>query len=162
MKRRYALGSPTPRRELLRTQGIGSTQKNPNIQRTLSAVFYGPSALSEHDPKTHPRNEYFMTKQDSPKTDEDAFWSFVESLIEHSNTASQTTDPGIISSALLYAAARFNAYQVAGTSEDRKALKEDKDEIISRLTGEYKKRFADHLEDYIENYKDYFVNAENT
>ena len=93
-----------------------------------------------------------MSKQQS---DEDIFWGIVDELIELANEKSADVDMGIVNAALMNATARFNAFYVASSSESRNDLKEDKDDSIQRMGAEYKRLYAENLEDYIENYKVY-------
>ncbi len=90
--------------------------------------------------------------QDNP---DDAFWNVVDQFISSANESAATQDIGLVASAMLNASARFSAFYVAGSSESRADLKEDKDVLIADISREFKKRFAEELEDYIENYKVY-------
>ncbi|WNO09549.1 DUF3144 domain-containing protein [Teredinibacter sp. KSP-S5-2] len=95
----------------------------------------------------------------SEPTDKDVeqFWDLVEEVINLANSKTETLDPGVVTSALMQATARFNAFYVASSCESRKDFKEDKDDALSRFTGDYKRRLAENLEDYIENYKIYMA-----
>ncbi len=95
----------------------------------------------------------------SEKKDQ-AYWDIVDGFIEHANTYSDEYDQGVVAAAIMNAAARFSAYYVAGSSESRKDLKEDKDVLIQDVSREFKKGFAENLEDYIENYKIYLAEDE--
>ena len=99
-----------------------------------------------------------MNQKDSNSETQELFWRFVENVIELANERAEELDPGLVSSALLQAASRYSAFYVAGSSESRKDLMEDKDDAIARFSGEFKKQFASDLEDYIENYKVYLRN----
>ena len=92
---------------------------------------------------------------DIHNADEEKFWQLVEQIIELANNESLDLDPGIVSSALLQATARYNAFYIASSCETRNDLKEDKDESLRRFTSDYKRRLGENLEDYIENYKIY-------
>ena len=95
------------------------------------------------------------------KPDQDEkYWDLVEEFILRANEKLEGADLGIVSSALLEASARFGAFYVASSSEDRKELKQDRDSTITDFGGEYKKRLADNLDDYIENYKVYMREEE--
>lgn len=89
----------------------------------------------------------------SKKSDEELFWTLLEGFITQANTHAEEVDLGIVASALLNASARFSAFYLAQSSESRADLKEDKDSLVQDISREYKKRFAENLEDYIENYK---------
>lgn len=87
--------------------------------------------------------------------EETQFWQLMDELIEKANSASSQMDLGVVNAALMQASARFSAFYLAASSESRNDLKEDKEESIHRFGGDYKRRLADNLEDYIENYKVY-------
>lgn len=86
---------------------------------------------------------------------EDIFWDVFESFIQTANKKAEEIDLGIISAALMHAAARFNAFYIAASSESRDDLKQDKDGSVSDFGSEYKRLLAEHISDYIENYKVY-------
>ena len=83
------------------------------------------------------------------------FWNQVEAFIQQANDACDQADPGVVSAALLNAAARFNAYVVASSSLDRIEYAADVDETLNYLTGRYRDFLREHLEDYRDNYKTY-------
>lgn len=89
------------------------------------------------------------------QTQEQKYWELVESFIEKANAACEEDELGLVNGALMQAAARFNAFYLAASSESRKDLKEDKESSVRDFGGEYKKLLADNLEDYIEHYKVY-------
>ena len=93
-----------------------------------------------------------MSEQDK---DEQQFWQLTEELLELANTRLDNYDAGLICSALMQASSRFNAFYVAASSESKAELIEDKQESVERFAREYKRQFAQSLEDYIENYKVY-------
>jgi hypothetical protein len=92
------------------------------------------------------------------KQDDDIFWDLVEKFIEQANQSCEEVDPGIVSAALLNAAARFNAFAVASDSLDKKEYAEEVDSALNYLTGRYREILRDHLEDYRENYANYIGN----
>ena len=89
------------------------------------------------------------------QTDQESFWALVEDVVDMANTRAEDLDTGIINAALAEASARFAAYYVASHCESRNDLKEDKNDAIERVSRDFKRRFAENLEDYIENYKIY-------
>ncbi len=91
-----------------------------------------------------------MTNQD-----EELFWNLVDQFIQKANDACDEADPGVVSAALLNAAARFNAFVVATSSIDRKEYIEEIDSSLNYLTGRYREILRDNLDDYRENYKIY-------
>ena len=87
--------------------------------------------------------------------EEAQFWDLVDNFITHANEACDNLDPGLVSAALLNAAARFNAFVVASSSIDRKEYIEEIDSAQNYLTGRYRDLVRDNLDDYRENYKVY-------
>jgi hypothetical protein len=96
----------------------------------------------------------------SDKNDEDLFWNLVEAFIEQANEASEEADPGIVSAALMNAAARFNAYVVAQSSLDKNEFAEDVEGTTNYLSGRYRDFLKEHMEDYRENYTTLIGNRE--
>jgi len=89
------------------------------------------------------------------KNDEEAFWSIFEQSIELANQNLDSVDCGVIASAMITAAARFGAFYAASSSESKQDLKEDKDEVVQRLGAEFKRKLAEDIADYVDNYKVY-------
>ena len=83
------------------------------------------------------------------------FWDLVDAFIEKANAACDDADPGIVSAALLNAAARFNAFVVASSSIDRKEYIDEVESAQKYLTGRYAELIRDNLDDYRDNYKVY-------
>lgn len=88
----------------------------------------------------------------SEKNDDDLFWELVEKFIEQANEACEDADPGIVSAALMNAAARFNAFVVAQSSLDKTEFAEDVEGTTNYLSGRYRDFLKEHMEDYRENY----------
>ncbi|HWV14522.1 MAG TPA: DUF3144 domain-containing protein [Cellvibrio sp.] len=87
--------------------------------------------------------------------DEKLFWDLVDAFIEKANTACDDVDPGIVSAALLNAAARFNAFVVATSSIDRKEYIDEIESAQKYLTGRYHELVRNNLDDYRDNYTIY-------
>jgi hypothetical protein len=88
----------------------------------------------------------------SEKNDDDIFWGLVETFIEQANEACDDADPGIVSAALMNAAARFNAFVVAQSSLDKNEFAEDVEGTTNYLSGRYRDFLKEHMDDYRENY----------
>lgn len=86
------------------------------------------------------------------KNDNDLFWGLVEKFIEQANDACEDADSGIVSAALMNAAARFNAFVVAQSSLDKNEFAEDVEGTTNYLTGRYRDFLKEHMEDYRDNY----------
>lgn len=96
----------------------------------------------------------------SDKNDDDLFWELVEKFIEQANDACENADPGIVSAALMNAAARFNAFVVAQSSLDKNEFAEDVEGTTNYLSGRYRDFLKEHMEDYRENYTTLIGNRE--
>lgn len=93
-------------------------------------------------------------------SDDDVFWNLVESFIEQANNACENSDPGIVSAAMMNAAARFNAFVVAHSSLDKNEFAEDVEGTTNYLTGRYRDFLKEHMEDYCDNYSILIGNRE--
>ena len=94
--------------------------------------------------------------------EEKQFWDLVDSFIEKANNACEELDPGVVSAALLNAAARFNSFVVASSSIDRKEYIDEIESAQNYLTGRYRDLLRDNLDDYRDNYKVYIRPDEPT
>jgi len=81
------------------------------------------------------------------QNNEDA-WQVVESFINLANEHATNMSPGSVSSALLYAASRFNAFIVASNAED---FAEEKEQSIQYFLSQYEKMLRDNMDDYEQN-----------
>ena len=80
-------------------------------------------------------------------TPDQEFWDIADSFIHLANEHVGKASSGKVSSALLYAAARFNAFIVA--SADDADLENEKELAVDYFSGEYKKMLSENLDDYI-------------
>jgi len=87
--------------------------------------------------------------------EEQQFWDAVDIFIDAANRAAEECDPNIISSAAVYAAARYCSFNVACMSESRKDFLEDTGQTIDHLTTDFRKLLEENMADYGENYKVY-------
>jgi len=95
-----------------------------------------------------------MSDQTIPKE----FWERADQIISLANKQMKDSTLGKVSSSLLYAAARFNSFNVASSAEDIEEMRRDKDDAIEYFTGQYKKMLTENLDDYLENYESYTSN----
>lgn len=94
-------------------------------------------------------------KTANPSDNDQQFWDLAEQFIEMANQSLENADPGKISAAMLYAAARFNAFVVASSSLDRKEFIEDADDSMDYLSKQFRHMLGDNLRDFKDNYKVY-------
>lgn len=85
----------------------------------------------------------------------DALWGYIDQLIEDANQKTEELDIGEVGNALLYAAARFNAFMVAASCETRNDFKEDRADSQKFLMDQFRQMLLNHLDDYEENFKVY-------
>ena len=83
------------------------------------------------------------------------FWKRADQVIALANEQVKDSTIGKVSSSLLYAAARFNAFNVASSADDVEEMKRDKEEAIRYFTEQYKNMLIENIDDYIENFKKY-------
>jgi len=83
------------------------------------------------------------------------FWRLADSFINLANDHYQKDGDGRVGYAMLYAAARFNAFIVATTAGDKAELATEKDPATDYFTDQYRKMFSENLEDYHSNYEQY-------
>jgi hypothetical protein len=83
------------------------------------------------------------------------FWDRADEIIALANKQVQGSTVGKVSSSLLYAAARFNSFNVANSASDLEEMKEDKEEAVQYFTEQYRKMLKENLDDYIENFELY-------
>ena len=83
------------------------------------------------------------------------FWERADQIIELANKQVSGSEIGKVSSSLLYAAARFNSFNVASKADNVEEMKKDKEEAIKYFTEQYKKMLEENLDDYINNYEKY-------
>ncbi|MCG9748337.1 DUF3144 domain-containing protein [Shewanella sp. Isolate8] len=91
-----------------------------------------------------------MTNEVSPE-----FWKRADEIIALANEQAKEFDIGKVSSSTLYAAARYNAFNVASSADDVEEMKRDKKEAIRYCVEEYQKMLIENLDEYIESYEKY-------
>ncbi|WP_057833205.1 DUF3144 domain-containing protein [Colwellia sp. TT2012] len=85
----------------------------------------------------------------------DEFWQRADEYIELANNQSKSESKGKVGASLLYASARFSAFDVASSSTSAEEMKADKDEAISFYVEQFRKMITDNMDEYIENFKGY-------
>jgi hypothetical protein len=83
------------------------------------------------------------------------FWKITDQFIRLANDLYQQEQDGRVGYALMYAAARFNAFIVATSAGHRKALADEKKEATEYFSEQYRKMFDENIDDYEENYDRY-------
>jgi hypothetical protein len=83
------------------------------------------------------------------------FWDLANSFIHRANEQSATVDPGKVSAALLYAAARFNAFVVASGTDDEDSFRNARKAAMEYFTAEFNKMLGENLDDWAKHYTKY-------
>jgi hypothetical protein len=83
------------------------------------------------------------------------FWKRADAVIHLANEQCGEAPLGEVSSSILYAAARFNAFIVASAARDLDEMKANREEAIDYFPAQYKKMLIENLDDYIENFDNY-------
>ncbi len=91
----------------------------------------------------------------SEKESSQQFWQRADEYIKMANTQAQNDSVGDVGSSLLYAAARFNAFNVAFNVDGVEEMKKHKDDAVQFYTDQFKKMLKENLDDYINNYEKY-------
>ncbi|MEO8002402.1 MAG: DUF3144 domain-containing protein [Arenimonas sp.] len=86
---------------------------------------------------------------------EQEFFSRADKFIFLANEQCQNAISGKVSSSLLYAAARFSAYDMATKSDSASEMQKDKLEAIEFFCGRFREMLIENLDDYIANYDQY-------
>ena len=88
----------------------------------------------------------------SDEIEDKEFFDRADAIIALANSQCDDFPIGKVSSSLLFAAARFNAFIVASSAKDLDELKKDKAEAIKYFKEQYEKVFIENMDEYIKNY----------
>jgi hypothetical protein len=105
-----------------------------------------PSDSTPTNPPTNP---------DAADPNAEQFWRLADSFINLANELYKEQTDGKVGYAMLYAAARFNAFVVATTAGDKNTLSEEKQPAMEYFSEQYRKMIAENLEDYEKNFDKY-------
>lgn len=87
------------------------------------------------------------------------FWIRADKFIDIANKFCSKTAIGKVSSSLLYAAARFNAFMVYANAETAEEMEQEVKPALDYFAGQYKKMLAENLNDHIKNFDEYSNNS---
>ena len=93
-----------------------------------------------------------MNKQE--ERDEE-FWKMTDDFIKLANEKCDSHRNGKVSTTMLFAVARFNAFLFASTTKNLDEFKKERNLAIEYFTGQYQQAFIDNLNYYDKNYNDY-------
>ena len=85
----------------------------------------------------------------------EAFWKLADQFINLANQLYEEEQDGRVGYALMYAAARFNAFIVATAAGHRNTLSDEKEEATEYFASQYRKMFIENIDDYQENFAHY-------
>jgi len=91
----------------------------------------------------------------SGKTLSPEFRSRADAVIDILNRQAQTVSTGQVSASAMYAAARFNAFQVAATSDDAEQMASERENAVNYFTSQYRKMFEDHFDECLKHFDRY-------
>lgn len=83
------------------------------------------------------------------------FRARADAVIDLLNRQAQDVPTGQVSASVMYAAARFNAFQVAATAGSAEAMREDREEAVNYFASQYRKMFEDHFDECLANFERY-------
>lgn len=89
---------------------------------------------------------------------DDELFQLAERFVELANRSLDVHSPDMVSNALLYAAAGFNAFSLAAQSECLEDLRSDKEEASRHYIGQYKRLLLENLESYEFEYQNIWPN----
>lgn len=90
---------------------------------------------------------------DEPLQDDNKrYWENVDAFIHHANDLAGEQGMDSVSSGLMYAAARFCAFNAATKYSDVDHLQQDKEEAVKYFTSIFRKMFDENMEEYKNNF----------
>jgi hypothetical protein len=87
--------------------------------------------------------------------DSKTFQQRADEFIALANDQAGESSTGDVNTALLYAAARFNAFSVARVVEDADKLQAEKEEALRYFTERYRNLLEQNLDEYISRFENY-------
>ena len=112
--------------------------------------------LSNLDLSTHSESK---PEDARPQATQAEFLEVVGQMLDRANELAADKHPQLVSSAILYAAARFNSYIVARTAESKAHFDQDHDNAIQFFQQQYEAMLKENLADYSNHYEQY-LNAQ--
>lgn len=105
--------------------------------------------------KTNENNIEEKTEEKQAQESEQ-YWKNIELFIHQANKISTHQGLDNTSSSLLYAAARFSAFNAVSKYKDVASMAQDKEEAIKYFTSTFNKMFQQNMDDYEKNFNQYF------
>ncbi len=86
---------------------------------------------------------------------DDEFWQLADEFINFANDKCSNHRNGKVSTTMIFAAARFNAFMFASMAKNLDEFKNDRDMAIEYFSTQYKNAFIENIDDYEKNFGDY-------
>lgn len=83
------------------------------------------------------------------------FYERADAFIALANEMAKSTNPGNVSAAFLYAAARFNTFIAASGVTDAAEFQQQQRKSKAYFIDEYEKMLNEHYADYLQNFDNY-------
>lgn len=83
------------------------------------------------------------------------FRARADAVIELLNRQANEAPTGQVSASVMYATARFNAFQVAATADSAEAMAAQREHAIDYFTSQYRKMFEDHFDECLKHFDRY-------
>ena len=93
--------------------------------------------------------------QETQEIQDEAFWDRIDEVVDLANQQTEHAESDDVSSSLLYATARFNAYLLASSAENADEIKAGKESAVEYFTEKYRQLLIVNIGDYIENFDEY-------
>lgn len=93
----------------------------------------------------------------SEQTDDQQFWKLIDVFIQHANEQGQATGapPHVAGAALMFAAARFNAYLLARSAGSAERFSANKPGALEYFRNQFDKMMEENMSDYETNFDKY-------
>lgn len=83
------------------------------------------------------------------------FRARADAVIDLLNRQAKQAPTGQVSASVMYAAARFNAFQVAATADSAENMAAERENAINYFTSQYRKMFEDHFDECLKHFDRY-------
>ncbi len=83
------------------------------------------------------------------------FRARADDVIDLLNRQAQTVSTGQVSASAMYAAARFNAFQVAATSDSAEDMASERENAVNYFASQYRRMFEDHFDECLAHFDRY-------
>ena len=91
------------------------------------------------------------------QTDDQQFWQLIDTFIQHANAQGQASGapPHVAGAALMFAAARFNAYVLARSAANAEQFRTNMPGALEYFRQQFDKMMTENMDDYAANFEKY-------